>query len=69
MEGHEGRLKLEIAPFNKNPTKAGGYFVLLVWAVVPLRHCTGARSHQHQETKYPPVVCYQLLFMVFCTYS
>jgi len=28
----------------------------LVWAVVPLRHCTGARSHQHQETKYPPVV-------------
>jgi len=38
--------KPKIAPFNKNPPKAGGYFVLLVWAVVPLRPCTGARSHQ-----------------------
>jgi len=40
--------RLEIAPFNKDPPKAGGCFVWLVWAVAPFA-LHRARSHQQWE--------------------
>jgi len=52
--------KPEIAPFNKNPPKAGGVFLfLVVWAVAPLRPCQG-RAHTTNENKIP-----RLLFGIF----
>jgi len=55
--------KPETAAFNKNPTKAGGYFVFVVWAVVPLRPAQG-HAHTTYKNKIPPcrmVSCSQKL--------
>ena len=60
MEGHEGRLKPETAALTKTQQRQGVFCFVGVGCSAP-SPCTGARSHQYQETKYPPVLGFTFL--------